>query len=54
MLKDEGIPLLCDYTFPDAFADSTITARSDASLNEEWSGFGCYTIIPDKGATTPH
>jgi hypothetical protein len=54
MLKDEGIPLLCDYTFPDAFADSTITARSDASLNEEWSGFGCYIIVPDKGATTPH
>ena len=52
MEQDAGLPLLCDFTHPDPFAASTITARSDACLNEGWNGFGFWWIVPRPGATT--
>ena len=52
MQSDVGLPLLCDFYWPDHGADSTITIRTDACLNEGWNGFGIWIIIPS-GAEQP-
>ena len=46
MRTDRGLPLLCEWRWPDAHAITTISLRSDACLNEGWNGFGAWFIVP--------
>ena len=46
MRADKGLPLLCEYRWPEAHATTTISMRCDACLNEGWNGFGAWFIVP--------
>jgi hypothetical protein len=44
---NEGLPLLCEWRWPEAHAVTTVSMRCDACLNEGWNGFGAWFIVPD-------
>ena len=53
MKNDVGLPLLCEFYWPDHGAATTITIRTDACLNEGWNGFGVWITIPPDSHEPP-
>ena len=51
---DKGLPLLPTCTFPKHDAESTITIRGDAALNEEGvNGWGFWILVPQPDGAPP-